>query len=215
MTEEKIPVFDIGDTLTPAKQYSKNFFRKELMRQGVEDPPEYPFDGYNEFSVSSIGGWLEIEGVDVNVEEAIRHYLAEKEKEMEERGVFEALGKVNENFETLGILSDNRIVAKEWFVDVFDRHGVEFDTFLVSEEIGIKKPDRKIFEEFLDRRGVSGDRCVYFGNRGDIDSACREAGMQFVWVTEHDTFGTDWAGGKIDELTYENVERAMEEVETA
>ncbi|MFB6115889.1 MAG: HAD family hydrolase [Candidatus Nanosalina sp.] len=214
MSKEKIPVFDVGDTLTPARQFSRRFFREELVRQGIEDPPEYPFDGYNEYVVDSIQQWLVEEGIDADAEKMVRHYLDKKEKDMEERRVFETLRKVNENFETLGILSDNRMAAREWFIEIFDKHGVEFDTFLVSEEIGVKKPDRKIFQEFLDRRGVGGERCVYFGNRGDIDSACQKVGINFVWVTEHDTFGTDWADVKIDELKYGHVERAMEEVET-
>jgi FMN phosphatase YigB (HAD superfamily) len=212
MENERIPVFDVGDTLTPAKQFSKNFFREELIRQGVENPPGYPFNGYNEYSVESISSWLEKEGVDAEVEEMIQNYREEKEREMEGRGVFETLRKVNEKFETLGILSDNFVVAKKFFQEMFERHGVEFDTFLVSQEIGVKKPDREIFEEFLDRRGVKGEQCVYFGNRGDIDSACRKVGMDFVFVSEHDTFGTEWDGVKIDELNYEKVEKAMKEV---
>jgi FMN phosphatase YigB (HAD superfamily) len=210
---KKIPVFDIGDTLTPAKEYSRKFFRRELEKQGVEDPPEYPFDGYNEYSIDSISSWLEKEGIDADAEEMIRNYREAKENEMEERDVFETLRKVNQDFETLGILSDNFVVAKEFFQEVFERNGVEFDTFVVSQEIGVKKPDKEIFEEFLDRRGVEGERCVYFGNRGDIDSACRKVGMDFVFVSEHDTFGTDWDGVKIDRLTSEKVERAIKEVE--
>jgi FMN phosphatase YigB (HAD superfamily) len=210
---KKIPVFDIGDTLTPAKEYSKKFFRKELEKQGIEEPPEYPFDGYNEYSIDSISSWLKKEGIDADAEEMIKNYREAKEREMEERDVFGTLRKVNQEFETLGILSDNFVVAKEFFQEVFERHGVEFDTFVVSQEIGVKKPDKEIFEEFLDRRGVEGERCVYFGNRGDIDSACRKVGMDFVFVSEHDIFGTEWDGVKIDRLTYEKVERAMKEVE--
>jgi FMN phosphatase YigB (HAD superfamily) len=209
---KKIPVFDVGDTLTPAKKYSKKFFRQELEKQGVENPPEYPFDGYNEYSVESISSWLEKEGIDADAEQMIENYREDKEKEIEERGVFETLRKVNENFETLGILSDNFVVAKEFFQVLFERHGVEFDTFVVSQEIGVKKPEKEIFEEFLNRRGVEGERCVYFGNRGDIDSASRKVGIEFVFVSEHDTFGTDWDGVKIDRLNFENLDKAMNEV---
>jgi FMN phosphatase YigB (HAD superfamily) len=212
MKNERIPVFDIGDTLTPARQFSKRFFRNELVRQGIEDPPEYPFEGFNEYDVDSIRRWLFEEGVHADHEKMVARYLNVKEQEMEERGVFEMLRKVNENFETFGILSDNRIVAKQWFQEIFSERGIEVDGFLVSEEIGVNKPDKQIFDEFLERRGVEGSRCVYFGNRGDIDSACREVGMNFVWVTEHDTFDTEWAGVKIDELTYENVDKAMNKV---
>ncbi|MFB6241541.1 MAG: HAD family hydrolase [Candidatus Nanosalina sp.] len=214
MSEEKIPVFDIGDTLTPAKQFSKRFFKEELRRQGIEKEVEYTFGDYNEFVVEDIQEWLYREGVqDADAARIVERYRERKEEEMENRGVFEMLRKVNRNFPATAILSDNTLQAKRFFQEIFERHDVEVDAFLVSEEIDILKPDSRIFEELIDRLDVEPSRCVYFGNRGDKDAACVDTGMNFVWVTQFETFGTDWNGVRIDELTYENIAEAMKEVE--
>jgi len=209
----KIPVFDIGDTLTPARNFSRKVFREELGRQGVENPPEYPFSGYNEYVEESVREWLEDEGVEADVEKMLETYRNRKETGMERRNVSETLRRIGQGIETPGIVSDNSLEAKKFFQRLFGDRGVEIDGFVVSEEIGVRKPKREIFQKFVERRGVEPERCVYFGNRADIDSACRKAGMEFVWVTEHDTFETSWNGLQIDKLEFENVRKAIEEVE--
>ncbi|MFB6191568.1 MAG: HAD family hydrolase [Candidatus Nanohaloarchaea archaeon] len=201
----KIPVFDIGDTITPSRQLSRKFFRKELKRRGVESPPEYPFEGYNEFVPESIQGWLDEEGIEVEADELVDLYMERKRNRIIESGVLGELKKVQEEISQIGILSDNKKEAKKFYREIFEKRGIEVDGFVVSEEVRARKPSRQIFDAFLDRRDVAGERCVYFGNRGDIDSACQKVGMEFVWVTQYDTFGTSWDGRKIDELTFKEI----------
>lgn len=212
MSNNLIPVFDIGDTISPSRQYSKKFFREELISQGIDDPPEYPFEGYNEYVTGSIQRWLDEDGIDADAERIVKSYRRAKKEKLKEIGVFETLRQVQQNIATPGFLSDNRVKAKKFYLEVLEEEGVEIDGFVVSEEIGVRKPDKQIFQEFLDRRGVEAERCVYFGNRGDIDAACEIVGMKFVWVTRFDTFGTDWDGIRINEFNFENVQKALKEV---
>jgi len=58
----------------------------------------------------------------------------------------------------------------------------EFDAILVSEEVGIKKPDRRIFELAAARLELMPEQCVYIGDHpvNDIEGAGK-AGMDTIW----------------------------------
>jgi len=206
----EVPVFDIGDTLSPAKDFSVKVFREELKRQGVESAPEYPYESYNEMDVNSIISWFEEDSIDADAEKLVERYRERKKEKLEELGIFKLLRKVNGEIEAPGIISDNKVAAKKFYQEMFEEENVEIDGFVVSEEIGVKKPDKKIFQEFLDRRGINGEDCVYFGNNIPRDSACEKAGMNFVLVEQFNVFGDGWGGRKISELTFENVRKEVQ-----
>jgi HAD superfamily hydrolase (TIGR01549 family) len=60
------------------------------------------------------------------------------------------------------------------------------DTLVISEEIGYKKPDKRIFEAALVQAEVEPGESVYVGDSWDIDilpaSAC---GMKAVWLNRY------------------------------
>ena len=198
-----IPVFDIGDTLLESRPRAKKFFREALKQRGVENPPEYPFSRCNEYRRADLKAWLESEDVDVDVEGLEKEFRAEKRRQFE-RETAEILKGLEA---TPGFISDNSLEAKLFYRDLFNVHGIDFRGFVVSEEVGVEKPNAEIFEAFLERRGIDGDRCVYFGNRADIDSACELVGMDYVHVKQHDNFGTEWSGETVEKLTAEAVKR--------
>jgi len=57
-----------------------------------------------------------------------------------------------------------------------------FDTILISEYQGIKKPDREIFMRGLSRLGVSPKESIFVGDHpaNDIEAA-KKAGMKTIW----------------------------------
>jgi HAD superfamily hydrolase (TIGR01509 family) len=58
------------------------------------------------------------------------------------------------------------------------------DTVVVSEEIGVRKPRKEIFEEALRRLGVSAAEAVHVGDNLAADVAGAAAvGMKTVWLT--------------------------------
>lgn len=59
----------------------------------------------------------------------------------------------------------------------------DFDTILVSEEAGIKKPDPRIFEMALINLDLSPNECVYVGDHpvNDMEGASK-AGMETIWI---------------------------------
>jgi len=68
---------------------------------------------------------------------------------------------------------------------VLEREGIIdlFDTIVVSDEIGWRKPLPVIFETALDRLGVRAAEAVYVGDRPDLDVAgAHGAGMHAIWI---------------------------------
>jgi HAD superfamily hydrolase (TIGR01509 family) len=58
-----------------------------------------------------------------------------------------------------------------------------FDTIVVSDEIGWRKPAPAIFEEALRRVGVTADQTLFVGDRPDIDVlGAHQVGMRTAWI---------------------------------
>jgi putative hydrolase of the HAD superfamily len=63
------------------------------------------------------------------------------------------------------------------------RLAVTFDAVVVSSEVGCAKPDQRIFRTAAERLGVAPGRCLFVGDREDVDAAgARDAGMHGVWL---------------------------------
>ncbi|MFW9079701.1 HAD family hydrolase [Pseudomonas sp. P2757] len=57
-----------------------------------------------------------------------------------------------------------------------------FKFALCAEDIGIAKPDARLFHEALQRGGVSGDAAVHIGDHpGDDIAGAQQAGLRAVW----------------------------------
>lgn len=58
-----------------------------------------------------------------------------------------------------------------------------FDAWAVSEDLGIEKPDPRLFAHALDVAGAAADRSAMVGDRLDYDvEPAARAGMRTVWV---------------------------------
>lgn len=58
-----------------------------------------------------------------------------------------------------------------------------FDVILYSAELGIHKPDRRIFDHAAEMLGVSNDQCVFVGDDPASDVAgALNAAMEVVWL---------------------------------
>lgn len=66
-----------------------------------------------------------------------------------------------------------------------------FDGIVVSADEGVTKPDRRIYEIFLERFGLKPDECLFIDDREDNVRGAMEAGMQaFV-------FGNDFGAVRV------------------
>ena len=68
---------------------------------------------------------------------------------------------------------------------ILDREGIAplFETVVISDEIGWRKPKPVIFETALDRMGLRPSEALFVGDRADIDViGARGVGMPTVWI---------------------------------
>ncbi len=62
-----------------------------------------------------------------------------------------------------------------------------FQVVMLSENIGIEKPDAEIFRRALEQAGVPAERAVHVGNRLDNDvRPARRAGLRTIWMLRGD-----------------------------
>jgi putative hydrolase of the HAD superfamily len=67
---------------------------------------------------------------------------------------------------------------------------VTFDVVVVSSEVGCAKPDRRIFRTAAEKLEVAPARCVFVGDREDVDAAgAHDAGMHGVWLNRRGRSG--------------------------
>lgn len=58
-----------------------------------------------------------------------------------------------------------------------------FDAIVLSGEVGVHKPDRRVFDLATQRLGVANEACVFVGDNADADIiGAINAGMEAVWI---------------------------------
>ena len=206
----EIPVFDIGDTLMPSFRLQNELMRDELREQGAEEIPDFDVNNFRIYTPSEVKDYLNSHGLDHgDPMRIIEKYKDRERRFMEENGVFDSLRKISEEMGPIGFISDNTVEGKRWMRDQLESHNVPFDGLVVSEEVGVEKPDQKIFRNFLNTRGRRGKDFIYFGNNLNRDPACREVGMDFVLVERFKVYGEAVETKSIDEISYEAVEKVI------
>ena len=69
-----------------------------------------------------------------------------------------------------------------------------FDLILYSAELGIHKPDRRIFDHAAKELGVQNDACIFVGDDPNSDVAgALNAGMEVVWLDNWHTYDGSYA----------------------
>lgn len=205
----KTPVFDIGDTLVPSFRLQNELIRDELKEQGAEEVPEFDINNFRIYTPSDVKEYLDNHGLDQgDPMRIIEKYKDRERRFMEQNDVFETLREISEDLGPIGFVSDNTVEGKKWMRDQLESHGVPYKGLVVSEEVGVEKPDPKIFKKFLEIRGRPGKDFAYFGNNLDRDPACRKVGMKFVFVNQYKVYG-EGDVDPIDELSYKAVKEAI------
>lgn len=83
----------------------------------------------------------------------------------------------------MGVIANQSLGTEERMVNLGIRQ--YFECILASAELGIAKPDRRIFELALDTADVSPENAVMIGDRLDNDIyPAMELGMGTVWVKQ-------------------------------
>lgn len=99
--------------------------------------------------------------------------------------VRETLAGLSENY-TLGLITNGRTFFQQRTIRTLGI-GQYFDTILISEKEGLRKPDTAIFHRAISLLGVPPGEAVYVGDHPQNDmQAARNAGMLAVWKRNDD-----------------------------
>lgn len=213
----KIPVFDIGDTLVPSRKFASHIIEDELRQRNHEPVHRFDPDKFMMYDPDQIESFLDKHGIKGDPEKLAKdcreRYIEAFEDLMVEKDIFDLFARCNEEFGTIGIISDNSTRMKKIMKELLEKHGVDYDTITVSEEVGFEKPDKRIFEAFLGERKGEVENFVYIGNDVQRDSGALEVGMEFIWTKEFDTVGSNYSSTRIEKLNFENLKQAIEGLE--
>jgi putative hydrolase of the HAD superfamily len=82
----------------------------------------------------------------------------------------------------IGLITNGKIIIQYGKLDKLNLREY-FDTIVVSEEAGIKKPNKDIFEIASKNLNLRSEDCIYIGDHpvNDIDGADK-AGMKTIWI---------------------------------
>ena len=134
---------------------------------------EHPFDDLVEFYNKEVKRRIVAAGI-VAYHNTIAEYLVPFER------VSETLTELGEKYK-LGIIS-NGLGVKQW--EKLIRLGLSkfFDLAMISEEVGIEKPNKIIFEDALEKAGCRAGEAVMIGDKKDDVKPAKEIGMHTVSV---------------------------------
>ena len=118
----------------------------------------------------------------------------------------DVLEKLSQNYR-LGIVANQssaaRELLKEWGLDLY------FQVIILSEEVGIGKPEIRIFKLALEEAGIPADKAVYVGDRYENDILpAKSLGMRTVriltgfgkYTRENDGWKSDYVVSSLQEL---------------
>lgn len=116
------------------------------------------------------------------------------------------LEKLSQNYR-LGIIANQsgsvKELLKEWGISSY------FQLIILSEEVGVCKPDLRIFKLALEESGIPADKAVYVGDRYDNDILpAKSLGMYTVriltgfgkYTRENGNWKSDWVVASLKEL---------------
>ncbi|HFI0404235.1 TPA: HAD family hydrolase [Streptococcus suis] len=117
------------------------------------------------------------------------------------------LEKLSQNYR-LGIIANQsgsvKELLKEWGISSY------FQLIILSEEVGVCKPDLRIFKLALEESGIPADKAVYVGDRYDNDILpAKSLGMYTVrmltgfgkYTRENGKWKSDWIVSSLKELS--------------
>ena len=124
-------------------------------------------------------------------------------------GAKETLHELKKKGYSLGLVSDTKIGTYKNVLTQHDLYGL-FEAFAISEEVGVSKPDGKMFDKALEELEVAEEnrsRVLMVGNNLEVDIVgARRAGIISTWLHWNDRYKTEpESGSEVPDFTIESL----------
>ncbi len=116
------------------------------------------------------------------------------EKILPDKDIMDAFRLIKESNMRIALMSNERTSRVEAYLEK-TKLTPFFDAVIVSERIGVEKPDLRFFEEALRQLDIEGDQMVMFGDNEVADGAGKQLGIFFVLVTAYKNKDWIWEDG--------------------
>jgi len=229
---DKIPIFDIPDTLLPTKKEVNKTIKRKLNQQGVRDVPDFPIDKYNAHRPEEVQEWLDENDLESDAEKLSLAYQGSARRFIQRKNIVDALRELGNEHGPIGFITTGSLEEKEFYEAIFNAdededeedqmEEVPYEGFVVSEvpsdeesedeERNVMEPEESGFKRFLELRDEPAEEFVYFTNDAERGREAKEAGMSFIWVKRYDTFDTEYDGESMGAVTASSVEKKLEKV---
>jgi putative hydrolase of the HAD superfamily len=137
------------------------------------------------------------------------------EKIHPDKNIVDAFRLLKKNNKRIVLMSNERSCRVDAYMDK-TKLAPFFDAIIVSEGIGVEKPDLRFFQTALRRFDIDGKEMVMFGDNEVADGACKQLGIFFVLVTAYKDKRWIWEDGNpyqpdhvIDKINPENMAKFL------
>jgi len=134
----------------------------------------------------------------------IRSIFVKKSMELHRECLFDTLANIKERGFKIGLISDcSPDVPEVWDSLKYSKY---FDSVIFSCEVGMKKPDPKIYQKSVQGLNVSFDECYYIGDGGSNElTGAHSVGMHSILIKSeadekkdvHKKYVDPWTGERI------------------
>jgi HAD superfamily hydrolase (TIGR01549 family) len=197
----KACIFDLGNTLINDSQITQEAtvaMGEWLLEHALTDSQETFIATYTKINADTVRPFIshtygELEFFEKTLQqlgvtaippaEALQKYREiVTAKFLPDRDILETFQFLRERAIKIALLSNERVDRVDCYMEQTGFREF-FETIIVSEGIGVEKPDLRIFEEALTRLKIPGQELVMFGDNAIADGACQQLGITFVLVT--------------------------------
>lgn len=89
------------------------------------------------------------------------------------------------------ILSNTNQLHSHFWIEHYPEVTAAADAIYLSQELGMRKPEARIFEHLLQQEGYQSDRAVFFDDNAENIAAAQSLGIESVLVTDSHSV-PDW-----------------------
>ena len=96
-------------------------------------------------------------------------------------GVLQSLEELRRRGKRIAVVTNGRDVIQQGTIDALQLNHL-LDAVLISEVEGVRKPDRRMFEQAVARLGLVPSECCHVGDHPDVDvRGALAAGLRAIW----------------------------------